>query len=641
MEDQGKRLLLAVALALGIFLLWQVVFPPEKPTDKPPPAAEVTAPDRQLESPVGRPAEVTPAAPAGEETVIERDYRDLTVELSSRGARLVSWRLKDPKYDREWTRGEMIASREHGAFTVNFHPKLSSIVIPPDAIWTEVPGESPDHIVYRYEVDGLAVEKAFTIHPDDYLLELVVTVDLAASPGGEAPREITQQLAISLVGQQDPKAPTGGGMGRVERVRHAACHINGEVSQLSAKRLHERGPTERGGTIRWAGFNHPYLFFAVAPRTAGSENIACNTYPVRDVPGGMQVDLVYQPAKLRAGEPLGMRREVVAYIGPKHLSALKKADGVAGVSTGFRDAVDMGWFQIIGEPLQWLLLWFWALTGNWAIAIVLLTFVVKLATLYWTHKSMRSMRRMGALAPEMKKLQEKHGSDRARLQQEMMGLYKQHGVNPLSGCLPILLQMPIWIALYRMLSSSGELYLAPFIPGWIDDLTSTDPYYVLPILLMGMMFLQSKLSPATLDSMQQKVLVYGMPLMFGVMGFFFPSGLTLYILTNTTLSMFHTLYIRKTDPIKPPAGAGAPAPAGDKLRDKVERPGKAAKAPAPAVIDAEAEEVDEAAGAEAEGEAAGAEAEGEEAPAKPPARSPGGAPRKTNQPRRKRKRGKQ
>jgi len=147
----------------------------------------------------------------------------------------------------------------------------------------------------------------------------------------------------------------------------------------------------------------------------------------------------------------------------------------------------------------------------------------------------------------MKALQEKYKDDRQRLQAETMALYKQHNVNPIAGCLPIFLQMPIWIALYRMLSNAGELYQEPFITGWINDLTATDPYHILPIILVVTMFLQARMTPATGDSRQQKFLQYGMPLMFGVMSFFFPSGLTIYIFTNTVLSALHSIYMNKFD----------------------------------------------------------------------------------------------
>jgi YidC/Oxa1 family membrane protein insertase len=239
--------------------------------------------------------------------------------------------------------------------------------------------------------------------------------------------------------------------------------------------------------------------------------------------------------------------EVVAYLGPKSYKSLESAQTFATYSTGFPDTIDFGWFGVIGKPLMWLLLKFYDFVGNWALAIMMLTFLVKAVTLYWTTKSMRSMKAMASLAPQMKALQEKYKDDKQRLQAETMALYKQHNVNPIAGCLPIFLQMPIWIALYRMLSNAGELYQEPFIGGWIDDLTATDPYHILPIILVVTMFIQARMTPATGDSRQQKFLQYGMPLMFGVMSFFFPSGLTIYIFSNTVLSALHSIWMNKFD----------------------------------------------------------------------------------------------
>ncbi len=429
---------------------------------------------------------------------------------------------------------------------------------------------------------------------------------------------------------------------------------------MSAPSLHQNGPRERGGTVRYAGFFHPYLLFALVPREATRENMQCNAYPVEDVPGGMELDVVFQVATLRKGEP-PTKKELVAFIGPRNLQQLENADDVAGFSTGLADTIDMGWFSFIGRPLSSLLLWFQTFTNNWALSIILLTFMVKLATLYWTTKSMRSMKAMAALAPQIKELQAKHGDDKQKIQQEMMGLYKTHGVNPLAGCLPMLLQMPIWLALYRMLSTVGELYLSPAIPGWIDDLTATDPFHILPIALMGLMFLQSRLSPATMDSMQQKVLMYGLPLMFGVMSFFFPAGLTIYILTNTALSILHTLYMKKFDrPVKVPLVTKAPAaPAKAASPREQARKRDAGKGAAKPVIDVASKEVErDAATADDDGaddgddedgdDESGADGDGadesDEAPAKAaPGKATGpatGAKRSNAQRRGKRKRGK-
>lgn len=603
MQDQGKRLILAVALALGILLLWNILFPSKDSPKKPDVTEEQTPIQRQ--SPVGIPdgAEMPPvAAESAEPAPLVIETPHVVVAFSARGGRLASWQLTDEKYERDFSRGELV-DEAYGALTVNFYK--SPIVIPQNAIWAQTyDPANPNHVEYRYEDADLIVVKQFDLELDAYRVRMKVAVELKKDKDGKD-RTVTEQLAISMVGEQNSKAPAGGGMGRTSRERRAACHLNGGVSQVSARQLHERGALERGGSVRWAGFNHAYLFFAVAPYLGDGnarqnpESLSCNMYPVLDVDGGMQVDLVYPPQPLASNAP-AYERTVVAFIGPKHLSDLEGAD--EAYDTNFAGSVDLGWFGIIGRPLLSLLRWFHGFVGNWAIAIVLLTLLVKLATLYWTTKSMRSMRRMSALAPQMKVLQEKYGDDRAKLQQETMAMYKANGVNPLSGCLPILLQMPIWLALYRMLSAAGELYLAPAIPGWIDDLTATDPYHILPIILVGMMFLQSKTSPATLDSMQQKILVYGMPLMFGVMSFFFPSGLTIYILTNTTLGLLHTLYMRKFDksakmvpaPVVPP-----PSDDKDKLKPRAaagaRKPKAAAAKPAPEpeVIEAEGDEVAE------------------------------------------------
>ena len=165
-------------------------------------------------------------------------------------------------------------------------------------------------------------------------------------------------------------------------------------------------------------------------------------------------------------------------------------------------------------------------------------------------KSMRSMKAMAVLGPQIKELNVKYKEDKQRLQVETMALYKANGANPLSGCAPMFLQMPIWISLYKMLGSVGELYRQPFIPGWIDDLTSADHLYILPVVLVVTMFAQARLTPQNPDPAQrtqQKIMQYGMPLLFGGMAFVFPAGLTLYIFTNTCLSALHSIYMNKFD----------------------------------------------------------------------------------------------
>ena len=175
-----------------------------------------------------------------------------------------------------------------------------------------------------------------------------------------------------------------------------------------------------------------------------------------------------------------------------------------------------------------------------------MTILIKLLLLPLTHKSMKSMKDMAKLKPLMEELKKKYKDDKQRLNQEMMNLYKIHKINPLGGCFPMLLQMPIWIALYRMLYSSVELYQTPFIAGWIDDLSWRDPYFIMPIVLGLAMFLQQKLSPTSVDSQQAKMMMYAMPVFMTFIMLYLPSGLVLYIFVNSLLSIGHQLLLNRS-----------------------------------------------------------------------------------------------
>jgi YidC/Oxa1 family membrane protein insertase len=539
MQDQAKRLLLAVGLALLVMVAWNRFFSPEPPP-KPTPAAETAnsavssdgvAPAAVQRSRVGTlVGGSSPAAFAEQsEKKIHLTFKNVTATFSDRDAALVSWRLADSKYLHDPSLGEVIA-QGRGLLLANF--AQSTFVVPAGASWN---GEqlSETQVRYTFRTDNLEVVKVFTIYPKSFLVMLSVQVKATA--------DAQQQLAITSYGYQDPRVDPSESREH-PRVFMSATLAGGEISSTPLKSI--ASAPRAVSDVRWTGFDHPYLLIAMAPnpKVPHVEKFTSAT----GAPGGIQTDLLFPRTILRANDP-PITQEVVTYIGPKNYEELEGADKVAGFSTGFKETVDLGWFKIIGRPLLSLLTFLFGLVGNWGIAIVLLTVLVKAATLYWTTKSMRSMKAMAVLGPKMKELQAKYGADRAKLQQETMALYKHNGVNPLAGCLPIFLQMPIWIALYRMLSSASELYLQPFIGGWIEDLTSRDPFYVLPVVVTATMFLQSKLQPATGDNMQQKIMMYGMPLMFGAMGLFFPAGLTLYMFTNTVLGALHSVYMNKFD----------------------------------------------------------------------------------------------
>ena len=552
MQGQGKRLMLAVALALGVMLVWNLIFPPK---EEPPPnpktgSAQVqpAKPESQVGVAAGS-AVVQPEAPRGpEEKIVLRFSGKFTATFSSYGGSLVSWKLADPRYEKnDPSKGELLPDPakhpDTGAFVVNFWGGSDNL-LPKRSEWkgTKV---SDTEVRYAIETPQLALEKIYTIDPGAYLVRMTVKVTAKVGEGKVAKQAVT----VSVYGYQDPAMSAEGSRQVAARVFQSSSLVDGDIKETPMADVFKQ--PRYASHITWTGYEHPYLLVAFAPKHAETEVIEKHTYagpaPGKSEPSGvMQTDIVYPFTTLTAKDSTATR-ELVAYLGPKNYDDLKEADANAGFDTHFKSTIDLGWFAFIGRPLLWLLQKFHSVVGNWGVAIILLTFLVKVLTLYWTTKSMRSMKAMAALSPQLKAIQEKYKDDRQRIQAETMALYKQHSVNPIAGCLPILLQMPIWIALYRMLSSAGELYAVPFIPGWINDLTLPDPTYVLPIALMVTMFLQARLSPQTGDSRQQKFLQYGMPLMFGVMGFFFPAGLTIYIFTNTCLSALHSIYMNKYD----------------------------------------------------------------------------------------------
>ena len=197
--------------------------------------------------------------------------------------------------------------------------------------------------------------------------------------------------------------------------------------------------------------------------------------------------------------------------------------------------VDYGFLTVISAPLFWLLSWFHRLSGNWGWAIILLTVLIKAAFYPLSAKSYQSMAHMRKMQPRMKALKERFGDDRQKLNQAMMELYKTEKINPLGGCLPILIQIPVFLALYWVLLESVEMRQAPWVL-WIKDLSAQDPYYILPIIMGASMFVQQKLNPQPLDPIQQKVFMI-LPFMFTAMFLFFPAGLVLYWTVNNVLSI--------------------------------------------------------------------------------------------------------
>lgn len=288
--------------------------------------------------------------------------------------------------------------------------------------------------------------------------------------------------------------------------------------------------TRQGG---WIGYLQHYFISAWIPEQQEQIKVTSTVKPNQDTIIRFIQPTVAVPAQ---GEKA---INATLYVGPKILKRLEAA------APGLEKSLDLSWVWWIGLPLYKLMQFFFSFVANWGVAIILVTLVVKALLYPLSAAQYRSMANMRKLAPKMQQLKERYGEDKQRMQQEMMKMYKEEGANPFGGCLPMLLQFPIFIALYYVLFEAVELRHAPFF-GWIQDLSVADPYFVLPLLMGGSMWLMQKLQPQspTMDPMQQKIMSY-LPVVFTVFMLFFPAGLVLYWLCNNLISVAQQQYITK------------------------------------------------------------------------------------------------
>jgi YidC/Oxa1 family membrane protein insertase len=308
------------------------------------------------------------------------------------------------------------------------------------------------------------------------------------------------------------------------------------------------------GEMRWMGAVTRYFALAIveegskggAPRPTA---LVQNAGLVGGTHSG-RISLVYSAAGPRISIP------VKVYLGPKELNVIKKVDKSLDLM------VDFGFFSAFAYPLLLILKWIQGVVVNWGVAIILLTVLVKIVTFPLNYKSMKSMRELSKLTPQIQKLKEKYKDDKQKQNQEMMMLMKNNKANPLAGCLPILVQMPVFFALYSLLYSAFELYGAPF-GFWIQDLSVKDPFYVTPVLLTALMYLQQKLTPNTVTDPMQAKMMQLMPVIFGVFMISLPSGLAIYMLTNSAVSIVQQVFLNKhLDKLYGPIVVPKPAVAG-------------------------------------------------------------------------------
>jgi YidC/Oxa1 family membrane protein insertase len=307
---------------------------------------------------------------------------------------------------------------------------------------------------------------------------------------------------------------------------HGAAYLKGDGLEEVKPKTVKEGLSEAEG-VAWAGMAENYFLLAAVPQEPARTGLRIARHE------GMETVAEVEIMSPEFEVPTGGKTTYTAnlYLGPKHEGTM------APLGLRLDESIEYGWFGAIGKWFLLVLNVIYRFVGNYGIAIIILTTLVKLALWPLSAKSIQSMSRMRELQPKVTKLKERYGKDPAKLNAEVMQLYKTHKVNPLSGCLPLLVQLPIFLALYRVLLQAIELRHAPFA-FWIIDLAERDPYYVTPVLMGLSMYLQQKLSPTgNAQDMQVKIMLYGLPVIFTVMFLSFPAGLVIYWLMSNVLSI--------------------------------------------------------------------------------------------------------
>lgn len=390
-------------------------------------------------------------------------------------------------------------------------------------------GEDQLEVILTHVTEaGLEVQKIYTLRRSDYL------IDVRYHLVNNSPNTVSTNL-FGQVRRDDSSDPSAGGTIGMASYLGAALTTPDDRYKKHSFRNMERSPLQVRQEGGWVAFLQHYFVSAWIPEPDQVHN-----FYARRLPNGLYYAGFQSPAiSIAPGESASTGTQL--YLGPKD------QDRLAEISPYLELTVDYGWLYWAAQPLFKLLQFMHGLVGNWGWAIVLMTLTVKIILYPLTAASYRSMARMRKFAPKMTQLREQYGDDRQKLGQEMMKLYKKEKLNPMGGCLPILVQMPIFIALYWVLMEAVELRQSPFI-FWIEDLSIKDPFFVLPLLMGASMFLQMQMQQQpSMDPMQAKMLKF-MPVVFTFMFLWFPAGLTLYwFINNVTTIVQQWMVNRKFD----------------------------------------------------------------------------------------------
>ena len=557
-----RRTLLWVVFSMSLVLIWDAwqrhnghpsMF---SPAPAKPAAAASAAPGGAVPSPA-TPAlaaaaatpGATPAAPAAaasapvaKQVTVSTDLVKAT--LDSKGGSLVRLELLKQADQNDRSKNVVLfdqsAKRLYKAETGLVPPAGGAGLPNHHTVMDLVPGdlelkEGSNELQVRFEspeVGGVKLAKIYTFKRGDYVIgvrhEVINNSGAALSP----------RLYLQLV--RDGNPPEGESSFYFTFTGPAVYTDASKFQKVEFKKIekHQAGDSPLHATTGengWVAMVQHYFAAAWLPDNGSGAKLPREFYSGKVDTNTYSVGMFLPVGEVGAGSTKAFDAQL--YAGPQEENKL------AALAPGLELVKDYGWFTILAKPLFWLLTQLHGLLGNWGWAIVALVVLLKIAFFWLNASAYRSMAKMKAINPKVMELRERLKDKPQQMQQEMMRIYREEQVNPLGGCLPIVAQMPFFIALYWVLLSSVEMRNAPWI-GWIHDLSAIDPFYILPALMTGTSLLQTWLNPTPPDPVQAKMM-WIMPLMFSVMFFFFPAGLVLYWLTNNILSIAQQYLINK------------------------------------------------------------------------------------------------
>ncbi len=543
-----QRLLLFVIFAFSGLFLWEAWQRDHAPP--PPPAmarTESKSPDlpAAAPSPAGTPAQAavpgsaatTPAA-TGQTVTIKTDL--YTAEIDTVGG-VITLVALDKHRDTQDTAKPYLALQRNAERTFVAQAGLIGDGMPNHrSVYQPLPGPrtlaaGADTLDLKLETtaaNGDKVVQTLTFHRGTYVVDVAFDVTNAtdAPYTPEAYFQLMRDTKQAVTQHSMAPAAYTGPVVYNQTDKFKKVDF-GEIDKEAADATRKPAYTKNADN-GWIGMIEHYFVTAWLP----PDSVQRQFYTTK-LDGGL-----YTAGVRYAGAPIapGATGEVKSrlYVGPQDQEALGK------LAPGLDLVVDYGIFTIIAAPLFWLLKWLHGILGNWGWSIIVMTIIIKSLFYPLNHASARSMAKMKVVAPKMKALQEQYANDKQQLQVKMMELYRQEKINPLGGCLPILVQIPVFIALYWVLLSAVELRHAPWI-GWIHDLSAPDPYFILPVVYAITAYLQVKLSPTPISDPVQARVMQIMPVAFSVMFIFFPSGLVLYWLVNNCIQIFQQWHMNR------------------------------------------------------------------------------------------------